>query len=93
MKNPNSDINKVLEWMVSRMKVSEIKEKTKNYDEFYLQYGIGITPKEWEWLIRQAEKTARYEKALKQIHETAMNNSVDDAMVYGYTAKQALEGK
>lgn len=124
MKNPNSKINEVLELMVSHMKISEIKEKTKNYDEFYLEYGVGITPKEWEWLIKQAEKVERYEKAfklemnikcsdfeevkqmlktqqqiiehlekaLKQIHETAMNSNVDEAMVYGYVAKRALEG-
>lgn len=40
----------------------------------------------------QQDRIEQLEKALKQIHETAMNHSVSDAMVYGYTAKQALEG-
>lgn len=45
-----------------------------------------------QMLKTQQEIIEHLEKALKQIHETAMNSSVDDAMTYGYTAKQALEG-
>jgi hypothetical protein len=48
-------------------KLQEIKSNFCKYDENYC-----LDSKDIDWLIEQAEKVERYEKALKEINQTAV---------------------